>query len=120
VEQGGGDRPSHLVGVLREDAATTGTAVSLTLDVTRADERPVAGGVRVSVAGALAADAAPRWRAGRMIAIDLEFADLRRSAIWRLKTKIDDARAQGWDLFAEMILSVKREVQRASWRLATL
>ena len=56
----------------------------------------------------------------RMIAIDLELADLRRSAIWRLKTKIDDARAQGWDLFAEMILSVKREVQRASWRLATL
>ncbi|HEX5216783.1 MAG TPA: J domain-containing protein [Vicinamibacterales bacterium] len=56
----------------------------------------------------------------RMIAIDLEFADLRRSAIWRLKTKIDDARAQGWDLFAEMILSVKREVQRANWRLASL
>ena len=56
----------------------------------------------------------------RMIAIDLEFADLRRSAIWRLKTRIDDARAQGWDLFAEMILSVKREVQRASWRLASL
>ena len=56
----------------------------------------------------------------RMIAIDLELADLRRSAIWRLKTKIDDARAQGWDLVAEMILSVKREVQRASWRLASL
>ena len=56
----------------------------------------------------------------RMIAIDLELADLRRSAIWRLKTKIDDARAQGWDLFAEMILAVKREVQRASWRLASL
>jgi len=56
----------------------------------------------------------------RTIAIDLEFADLRRSAIWRLKTKIDDAREQGWDLFAEMVLSVKREVQRASWRLASL
>ena len=56
----------------------------------------------------------------RMVAIDLELADLRRSAIWRLKTKIDDAKAQGWDLFAEMILSVKREVQRASWRLASL
>lgn len=56
----------------------------------------------------------------RLGAIDVELADLRRAAIWRLKGKIDEARAQGWDLFAEMVLSVKREIQRAEWKLRTL
>ena len=56
----------------------------------------------------------------RLIAIEAEFADLRRSAIWRLKGKIDTARAQGWDLFAEMVMQVKREIARAQARLATL
>lgn len=56
----------------------------------------------------------------RLIAIAAELADLRSSAIWRLKGKIDDARAQGWDLFAEMILQVKREIARATLRLASL
>jgi hypothetical protein len=56
----------------------------------------------------------------RLIAIAAELADLRSSAIWRLKGKIDDARAQGWDLFAEMILQVKREISRATMRLASL
>jgi hypothetical protein len=56
----------------------------------------------------------------RLVEIERELADLRASAIWRLKGKIDEARAQGWDLFAEMVLQVKREVARASARLASL
>jgi len=44
--------------------------VSVTLDAVRADGQPVNGGVRVTIAGALAAEAAPQWRAGRTIALD--------------------------------------------------
>jgi hypothetical protein len=56
----------------------------------------------------------------RLLAIDAEFRDLRSSAIWRLKGKIDDARVKGWDLFAEMVLEVTREVGRATSKLASL
>jgi hypothetical protein len=56
----------------------------------------------------------------RLLAIDAEFASLHSSAIWQLKRKIDTATAQGWDLFAEMVLEVKREVRRATARLASL
>ena len=56
----------------------------------------------------------------RLVAIEMEFAELRRSAIWQLKIKIDDARAQGWDLFAEMVMHIKREISRANARLAVL
>ena len=56
----------------------------------------------------------------RLVAIELEFGELRRSAIWQLKIKIDDARARGWDLFAEMVMHVKREISRANARLAVL
>jgi hypothetical protein len=56
----------------------------------------------------------------RRIAIEAEFADLKTSAIWRLKEKIDDAQAKGWDLFAEMVLQVKRDIERARMRIASL
>lgn len=56
----------------------------------------------------------------RLLAIDIEIADLRQSAIWQLKIRIDDARAQGWDLFSEMLLHIKREISRANARLAVL
>ena len=56
----------------------------------------------------------------RLLAIDGEFADLRTSAIGRLKTKIDDARAQGWDLLAEIVAEVKRQLARSTSRLAAL
>jgi hypothetical protein len=46
----------------------------------------------------------------RLVEIESEFAELRRSAIAQLKQKIDDARAQGWDLFAEMKRQVQREI----------
>ena len=67
---GRADHPVHLAGILREDAAKAGPVVSVTLDVTRADGRPVDGGVRVTIAGTLAAEAAAQWRAGRTIALD--------------------------------------------------
>jgi len=56
----------------------------------------------------------------RLIAIEVEFADLHRSAIWRLKTKMDDARRQGWDLLEEIVREVNRQITRASARLAAL
>jgi len=58
--------------------------------------------------------------AARLVDIEAEFADLRRSAIARLSAKIDDARAQGWDLFGEMIRQVKREIGLAKARLARM
>ncbi len=56
----------------------------------------------------------------QLVVIDAEFAELRKSAIYRLKTKIESTRAEGWDLFAEMRLQVKSEVGRAKARLAKL
>jgi hypothetical protein len=56
----------------------------------------------------------------QLFAIEAEWADLRGSAIARLKTRIDEARSQGWDLFGEMILQVKGEIGRARARLASL
>jgi competence protein ComEC len=67
----GDDRPVRLTGVLRDDATTTGTAVSLLLDATAADGEAVEGGVRVSVGGGLAPPAARAWRAGRTLALDV-------------------------------------------------
>jgi predicted nucleic acid-binding Zn-ribbon protein len=56
----------------------------------------------------------------RLVAIEMEFGELKRSAIWQLKIKIDEARARGWDLFAEMVMHIKREISRANARLAVL
>ena len=54
------------------------------------------------------------------LALDAELADLRRSAIAGLKNRIDEAKRQGWDLFGEMILQMRREISRATARLAAL
>jgi hypothetical protein len=56
----------------------------------------------------------------RLVELDAEFADVRDSAIGRLKRRIDDTLEQGWDLFAEMLRSVERDIARARARLATL
>ena len=56
----------------------------------------------------------------RLILIDSEMSSLRRSAISRLKDRIDEARGQGWDLFAEMITTVRRDIARATLRLASV
>ncbi len=83
-QQGG--RPSQpgivLEGRLREDAANLAAGVSLLLDVDRIGDdpaRPVAGGVRLSVAGALAPRAAAAWRAGRRLRVT---ATLREPAFY--------------------------------------
>ena len=55
-----------------------------------------------------------------LAAIEAEFAELRASAIYKLKTKLDRTRAEGWDLFAEMRLQVQGEVSRAKARLRRL
>ena len=58
--------------------------------------------------------------AARLVEIEAAFADLQASAIARLKIKIDDARAQGWDLFAEMKRQVQREIAMGKATLAKL
>ena len=54
----------------------------------------------------------------RLVQIQAELADLRASAISRLRNRIDEARQQGWDLFAEMIVQVKGEIARTRSRLS--
>jgi hypothetical protein len=56
----------------------------------------------------------------RLAALDADFADLRSSAIARLKSRIDEARAQGWDLFAEMVRQIKCEIDAARIKLTRL
>lgn len=58
--------------------------------------------------------------AARTVEIQAELADLRRLAIARLKIKIDEAKAQGWDLFGEMIRQIKREITMARATLVRL
>jgi competence protein ComEC len=72
---GSDDRMVRLTGVLRDDAANTGTAISLTLDATKADGYAVDGAVRVSVAGALAIAASRDWLAGRTIEVDVQLRE---------------------------------------------
>jgi len=56
----------------------------------------------------------------RLAELDAESDDLNSSAIARLKRRIDDARAQGWDLFAEMVRQIKREIATTQAKLAKL
>lgn len=56
----------------------------------------------------------------RRAMLDLELADVRASAIAGLQRKVEEARVQGWDLFAEMTQHVKREIARARARLEKL
>jgi hypothetical protein len=56
----------------------------------------------------------------QLVELDREFADLQRSAIGRLQRKIDDAKAQGWDLFGEMLRQTRREIATARAKLARL
>lgn len=54
----------------------------------------------------------------RLAEIDLEFADLDRSAIAGLQDRISETRRQGWDLFAGMIAQLQSDIRRATSRLA--
>jgi competence protein ComEC len=64
------DDPVHLTGVLRSDAARTASGATVIVDATAVDGHAVDGGVRVSIAGGLAAGAADSWRGGRTVAMD--------------------------------------------------
>jgi competence protein ComEC len=94
-ERAGADAPPvALEGVLREDAARTDFGASLVVDV-RTVGRPdtphaVAGGVRVSVSGAVPAAAIASWRAGRVLRMPVL---LRRPASFRDPGVPDEARA---------------------------
>ena len=63
------DEPVPISAVIREDAARSPSAVTLTVDITGADGGPDERGVRLTVAGAMAGDAASAWRAGRTVAV---------------------------------------------------
>ncbi len=72
-------------------------------------------------------EAAEARLARRAVELEMRLADLERecaavrgSAIARLQRRIAETRAQGWDLFAEMLLHVKREIARARARLASI
>jgi len=56
----------------------------------------------------------------RLAALDADFDDLQSSAIARLKSRIDEARIQGWDLFAEMVRQIRREIDAARIKLTRL
>jgi competence protein ComEC len=79
-----GDRPVRLEGRLRDDAEATEFGAALTLDLTRIwiEQRPsdTSGGVRLSAAGALLADARHQWRGGRLLRVT---ATLRRPQPYR-------------------------------------
>ena len=56
----------------------------------------------------------------RLAYFDRERAELGQSAIARLQRKIDEARAQGWDLWAEMLHQVRRDISTTSAKIAKL
>src|SRR5262245_28580805 len=79
-----------LHGTLREDAASTTTGVSLTVDVARVGDVAADGRARLSVAGTLAIDAMREWRAGRRVMLT---ASLREPTIYRTPGVTDERRA---------------------------
>ena len=82
--------PVTLEGTLREDAVATAFGVSLSIDVDRVDAQPTAGGVRLSVGGALAAASSGEWRGGRRLRLA---ALLRPPSVHRSPGVPDEARA---------------------------
>ena len=56
----------------------------------------------------------------RLAHLERERTGLEQSAIARLQRKIDEARAQGWDLWAEMLQQVRRDIATTSAKIAKL
>ena len=71
------DGPVRLVGVLREDAGRGANGIALTIDVTAIAGAPadLRGGIRATVVGTLALDAADGWRAGRTVSADVQLRE---------------------------------------------
>jgi uncharacterized coiled-coil protein SlyX len=53
----------------------------------------------------------------RMAALDAALAELKASALWELKSKVDEAAAKGRDLVGEMVKRLKRDIMVATNRL---
>jgi uncharacterized coiled-coil protein SlyX len=53
----------------------------------------------------------------RMAALDAALAELKASALWELKSKVDEASAKGRDLVGEMVKRLKRDIMVATNRL---
>jgi competence protein ComEC len=97
-----GDHPIILEGTCRDDAAVTASGVSMTVDVDRVQSwpglrrdpsqafLPRRGGVRLSVAGALATGRFNEWRAGRRVRAA---AILRLPTVYRDPGVVDDQRS---------------------------
>ena len=56
----------------------------------------------------------------RLTHLEHERSALEESAIARLERKIAEARAQGWDLWAEMLQQVRRDISTTSAKIAKL
>ena len=56
----------------------------------------------------------------QLATLDAELDDMRSSAIAKLERRIGEARSQGWDLFAEMVRQIKREIAAAQIKLVRL
>jgi competence protein ComEC len=63
------DDPVDLIACLREDAASTSGGLGVTADVLEIEGRRVDGGVRFTIAGALAGGVRQAWRAGRTVSL---------------------------------------------------
>ena len=130
------DTVAHLTGTIREDAAIAGYGVGVTLDAitlgSTEGEARVRGGVRLTIAGALASAEVPRWTAGRRISCDvilrepLDYHDpgvssdrerLARAGIALLGTVksaalVTDLQRAGW--LDEAAAAVRRSVRRST------
>lgn len=67
--------PVRVTAVLREDASRTAAGVSLMVEIAGVEDRPVVGGARISIAGALATVAAAEMRAGRTVAMTVQLRE---------------------------------------------
>ncbi len=66
------DAPVRIIAVLREDARPTAAGLGAVVDVVEVEGRAATGGVRVTIAGALAATIRRDWRAGRTVAMTVQ------------------------------------------------
>jgi competence protein ComEC len=81
--------PVVLEGTLLEDASAGVQGVSIAIAADRINSEPVSGGVRLSVAGSIAAASAGEWRRGRRVRLP---ALLRRPSVYRNPGVPDEAK----------------------------
>jgi competence protein ComEC len=67
--------PVYVTAVLREDASRSAAGVGLTVDITSVEDRRVAAGARIAIAGTLATMASGEMRAGRTVAMTAQLRE---------------------------------------------